>query len=268
LAQEGLSKGETICDASWRQGCDREIAGNGGGSGANGRGARISGLLDIWSPKAPKICEGGSPVSPVFVQFVGTSGTHGRDHPPLKQVRCSSKTATAVCSFVDASGRGVGSTFQVGNQIFFQHGQWPKQVNETTSSDWRKLADLVECLEVEVREQGLSNFEIFPLTDNTTAEAAQWKGKSKSGKLFGLILRLRLLEMNSDLIIHVIHVARTWMMAQGTDRILQGDKSMGAMRGIPMERFCPMHQSAFEQSPELKSWLTAATNKSVDPLVS
>jgi hypothetical protein len=85
--------------------------------------------------------------------------------------------------------------------------------------------------------------------------------------LFDLILRLRLLEMNSDLIIHVIHVAGTWMMAQGTDGTSRGNKSMGAMREIPVERFCPLHQSAFEQSPELKSWVTAAT-KSVDPLVS
>ena len=182
--------------------------------------------------------------------------------PPLKRVRCS-KTATAIYSFVDASGRGFGSTFQVGKKVYFQYGQWPEQISETMSSNWRELANLVESLEVEVRDRGLSDTEIFLFTDNTTAEAAYWKGNSKSEKLFDLILRLRLLEMNSDLIIHVIHVAGTRMMAQGTDGISRGDKSMGVMRGIPMEDFCPLHESAFQRSLALKSWLTAAT-KSLD----
>ena len=178
--------------------------------------------------------------------------------PPLRRVRCS-KTATAICSFVDASGRGFGSTFQVGNRACFQCGQWPEIISETMSSNWRELANLVESLEVEVRDRGLSDAEIFLFTDNTTAEAACWKGNSKSEKLFDLVLRLRLLEMNSDLIIHVIHVAGTRMMAQGTDGISRGDKNTGVMRGIPMEEYCPLHESAFERSPELKTWLTAAT---------
>jgi hypothetical protein len=108
-------------------------------------------------------------------------------------------------------------------------------------------------LEVEVWDRGLSD------TDDTTAEAACWKGKSKSEKLFDLVLRICLLEMNSDLIIHVIHLAGTCLMAQGTDGISRGDKSMGVMRGIPMEKFCPLHESAFERSPKLKTWLTVAT---------
>ncbi len=70
------------------------------------------------------------------------------------------------------------------------------------SSNWREMANLVESLEVEVRDRGLTDTEIFLFTDNTTAVAACWKGSSKSEKLFDLILRLRLLEMNSDLIIH------------------------------------------------------------------
>ena len=65
--------------------------------------------------------------------------------------------------------------------------------------------------------------------------------------------------MSSDLIIDVIHVAGTRMMAQGTEGISRGDKSMGVMRGIPMEDFCPLNESAFERSPELKTWLMAAT---------
>jgi hypothetical protein len=167
--------------------------------------------------------------------------------------------ATVVYSFVDASGRGFGSTFQVGNKVFFQYGQWPERISETMSSNWRELANLVESLESEVRNRALSDCEIFLFTDNTTAEAAYWKGTSKSERLFDLVLHVCLLEINHDLITHVIHVAGTRMQAQGTDGISRGDKSMGVMRGIPMEEFVPLHKSAFERSPNLQAWLTTAT---------
>jgi hypothetical protein len=180
------------------------------------------------------------------------------DNPPLKRARCS-KIATAIYSFVDASGRGFGSIFQVGNQVFFQYDQWPDRISETMSSNWQELANLVESLEIEVRDRGLKDCEIFLFTDNTTAEAAYWKGTSKSEWLFDLVLWLRLLEMKNALIIHVVHVAGTCMQAQGTYGISRGDKSMGVMRGIPMEEFCPLHKSALERSPNIKAWLTAAT---------
>jgi hypothetical protein len=77
-----------------------------------------------------------------------------------------------------------------------------------------ELANLVELLEVEVRERGLCDCEIFLFTDNTTAEAVYWNGTSKLEWLFDLVLWLCLLEMRSDLIIHVIHVAGTRMKAQ------------------------------------------------------
>jgi hypothetical protein len=176
---------------------------------------------------------------------------------PLKRARCS-KVVTAIYSFVDASGRGFGCTLQIGNKICFQYGQWPDQISETMSSNWRDLANLVESIKTEVRDRGLTDCEIFIFTDNTTAEAAYWKGTSKSEWLFDLVLRLRFLEINQDLIIHVIHVAGTRMQAQGTDGISRGDKSMGVMQGIPMEEFCPLHKTAFERSPDLKTWLTSA----------
>ena len=57
-----------------------------------------------------------------------------------------------------------------------------ERISETMSSNWRELANLVESVEVEVRDRGLSDTEIFLFTDNTTAEAAYWKGGSKSEK--------------------------------------------------------------------------------------
>jgi hypothetical protein len=34
---------------------------------------------------------------------------------------------------------------------------------------------------------------------------------------------------------------------------------MGVMHGIPMEQFCPLHETTFERSKAFKAWLTAAT---------
>jgi hypothetical protein len=54
----------------------------------------------------------------------------------------------------------------------------------------------VEFAEGKVRAKELDGCELLIFTDNTTAEAAFWKGSSGSGKLFDLVLRLRKLEMN------------------------------------------------------------------------
>jgi hypothetical protein len=108
---------------------------------------------------------------------------------PLKRDRCS-KVATVIYSFVNAYGRGFGSTFQVGQKVYFQYGQWPAQIFETMSSHWRELANLVQSIEVEVRERGLTDCDIFLFTDNTMVEAAYWKGTSKSEWLFDLVLQL------------------------------------------------------------------------------
>ena len=49
-------------------------------------------------------------------------------------------------------------------------------------------------------------------TDNLVAEGAFYKGTSSSRKLFELVLRLRLLEINVGFKIHIIHIAGTRMI--------------------------------------------------------
>ena len=117
------------------------------------------------------------------------------------------------------------------------------------SSNWRELNNLVESLEKLCLEHQLGGSEIFIFTDNSTAESAYWKGTSTSKLLFELILRLKKLEMDYDLILHVIHVSGKRMIAQGTDGISRGDHSTGVMRGKPMASFIPLHLSAFEREP-------------------
>jgi hypothetical protein len=89
----------------------------------------------------------------------------------------------------------------------------------------------VETLERVVEAHNLEGSEIFIFTDNTTAEAAFWKGTSKSKKLFELVLRLKLLKMKFGLKLHIVYVSGRHMIAQGTDGLSRADHSKGVTRG-------------------------------------
>lgn len=97
----------------------------------------------------------------------------------------------------------------------------------------------------------LRNTELFIFTDNSTAEGAFYKGNTPSRTLFDLILRLRLIDMQGQLKLHVIHVAGSRMIAQGTDGLSHGDFTMGVMSGHPILSFVPLHLDALDRSPAL-----------------
>jgi hypothetical protein len=80
--------------------------------------------------------------------------------------------------------RGFGATFQLNGKILYEYGQcWTTEDSEN-SSNWRELNNLVLALERLLQENKLRGSEIFVFTDNSTAEAAFWKGTSRSEKLF------------------------------------------------------------------------------------
>jgi hypothetical protein len=178
--------------------------------------------------------------------------------PPLKRVR-GKATAEVYYGFGDASGCGFGATFQIKDEIIYEYGQWTQEVTETRSSNWRELNNLVEALERIVVEYKLGESEIFIFTDNSTAEAAFWKGTSKSRKLFDLVLRLKKLEMENGLILHVVHVSGLRMIAQGTDGLSRADQSEGVMKGLDMRTFIPLHLNPTEREPKVKPWLDEVT---------
>jgi hypothetical protein len=101
----------------------------------------------------------------------------------------------------------------------------------------------------------LTGREIFMFTDNSTAERAYFKGTSSAEPLFELVLRMRKLEMAGEFKLHVIHVAGTRMIAQGTDGMSRGDHGSGVMAGLPMISFVPLNLSALERSKELLPWI-------------
>lgn len=123
------------------------------------------------------------------------------------------------------------------------------------SSNYRELRNLVEALESAYTDGLLDDREVFMFTDNSTAEAAFFKGTSTSELLFELVLRLRKIEMSGKCVVHMIHVAGTRMIHQGTDGLSRGDKSSGVMAGESMLSFIPLHLSLFERSPTFIDWL-------------
>jgi hypothetical protein len=87
--------------------------------------------------------------------------------------------------------------------------------------------------------------EIFMFTDNSSFEGMFFKGHSTSKKLTGIILQLRKLQQRTGSVIHVIHIAGTWMKECGIDGLLRGDLLEGMMKsGADPMVFLPLAQSA------------------------
>ena len=175
------------------------------------------------------------------------------DHPPKRKTRPSS-SVVALYGFADASGKGFGSTLYIKGHLHFRHGQWADHYDEE-SSNFRELDNLITAIEEAYREGLLDDAELFMFTDNSTAESAFYKGTSTSERLFGLVLRLRALQMTGDFVLHVIHCAGTRMKAQGTDGLSRADLTEGVMRGSSILSFVPLHLNAIERNPKIKPWV-------------
>jgi len=186
--------------------------------------------------------------------------------PPRRLVR-SLRIAVAIYGFGDASGAGFGSSFVTPDGgVHFRHGLWGSDA-EGQSSNYRELQNLVETIEEGMASGLLAGSEVFIFTDNKMAEGAYYKGNTNSPILFELILHLRTVDMAGLLKLHVIHVAGTRMIAQGTDGLSRGDYSSGVMAGAPIFGFIPLHLTAFDRSPSLLTWVqTWAPTPDLTPL--
>jgi hypothetical protein len=183
--------------------------------------------------------------------------THG-DRPTLRRVR-GQKVGKVLYGFGNASKSAFGATIQIDEDIHYRYGQWCSEIVENESSNWKELSNLVTTLKEVVKSHGYQGYEIFMFTDNTTAEAAYWKGTTKSRPLFDLVLELKRLELDEDLILHVVHVSGKRMIAQGTDGLSRADHTEGVMQGLPIGQFVPLHLDPFVRVPELKQWLQSVT---------
>ena len=156
----------------------------------------------------------------------------------------------------DASGDGFGAALFVEGELLFRYGQWTTAVSEA-SSNYRELSNLLDTVEKYHQEGKLEGAEIFLLTDNLVAENAFYKGTSSSPTLFQLILRLRKIELEGNMKLHVIHVAGTRMIISGVDALSRGETSKGVMEGKNILSFFPFHESATSRSASLLGWINS-----------
>jgi len=176
------------------------------------------------------------------------------NNPPTRMMRCT-RRCIAIYGFVDASAAGFGSSFELPDKsILFRHGLWGRDADSATSK-FRELCNLVDAIEQGVQCGELEHTELFIFTDNTTAEGAYYKGNSDSRTLFALVLRLRRLEMSASLRLHLIYVAGTRMVQQGTDGLSRGLLTDGVFGSDSMRFHVPLHLPAHSRHPLVLPWI-------------
>ena len=215
--------------------------------------------LTYDTSKAPKMIK---PVQRFKSCLKALESFFAMESPPIIMER-TSNVQMAVYGFVDASKSGFGASIDYENGVRYRIGTWGKDT-ETESSNYREFANLVETLEVEAEEGRLNNVTLIVATDNSTAEAAVYKGNSTNEKLFNLIIRLRTLELKVGGKFLVTHVSGKRMVKQGTDGISRGHLREGISIGEQMLSFCPWNVSSFDRSKELKNWLLEVFGKGLE----
>jgi hypothetical protein len=207
--------------------------------------------------------------APRFVKIVPRLGADlkvlmdltGFDEAPAVHVRPSSTAAAYLVG--DASGSGFGDCLWVNGEegLDIAFGSWDGKLS-SQSSNFREGYNLVLRLE-ELLKSGKvkEGTELWLFTDNSVSESAFNKGSSKSKLLHGLCARVRKAEMAYSLHVHVVWIAGTRMISQGTDGLSRGDLTSGVMAGDDFLSHIPLDKGAFDRSAGLKEWLKASLPK-------
>jgi hypothetical protein len=77
--------------------------------------------------------------------------------------------------------------------------------------------------------------------------------------LFELLVTLYKLQMKYDLVSHVIWIAGTCMIQQGTDGLSRGEEMGPATQGLSLVEVAPLHLGGLEQSPQVLDWIHSCT---------
>jgi len=94
-------------------------------------------------------------------------------------------------------------------------------------------------------------------TDNSTAEASFYKGRSSSPELDAMVLELRLLAIAGNFILRLVHIAGTRMIDIGIDGLSRGELQAGDLAKAATAHIIPLHLHPLERSPELAPWLSS-----------
>jgi hypothetical protein len=136
----------------------------------------------------------------------------------------SSRSATLVPNWGDGSGTGTGGTLGLPDRpLKMWKGKWSPVVYKF-SSNWKELSTLkltLLNLRQEAKEE-VAGTTVFYFTDNLTTYWVASSGSSPSPRLHSLIEEIRLLELELDCCLQVVHVPGVVMIDQGTDGLSRG----------------------------------------------
>jgi hypothetical protein len=91
--------------------------------------------------------------------------------------------------------------------------------------------------------------------DNSTAEAAFYKGRTSSPELDAMVLELCLIAIAGNFILRLVHIAGTRMIDIGIDELSRGELQAGALAKATAEHTIPLHLHPLERSTDLLDWL-------------
>jgi hypothetical protein len=97
----------------------------------------------------------------------------------------------------------------------------------------------------------LSGKEVWIFTDNEVTERAWYSGTSSGKALFDTMLKLHHEQLEGNFALHVVHVAGTRMILEGTDTLSRGEVHVEDL----MNEICykvPLDTMAMEREPRLR----------------
>ena len=83
------------------------------------------------------------------------------------------------------------------------------------------------------------------------------RGSNQNKDLDDLVHILWKMQMKGDFTLHVYYIVGTHMIECEIDGLLQGDKSEGIARGVPVLEFIPIHLSPAHRSPGTLPWINS-----------
>jgi len=162
--------------------------------------------------------------------------------------------------FGDASGEGYGSAVlpKESPRARLRKGFWCQWVSER-ASNFREFKNLLETVKDMKSCLMLEAAEIWLFTDNQVSERVYYKGNSHNRELFDLMLELRMLMLEAGAQLHIVHVAGTRMIREGTDGLSRGELHLGGFLDGSLQ-VVPLHLDPIQRQPKVLSWIESWTS--------
>ena len=158
------------------------------------------------------------------------------------------RSATLIPTWGDGRGTGTGGTLALPDlPLQMWQGQWTPHVFRF-SSNAKELATLLLTME-QIQRLGAESVRgctVFYFTDNSTTYYIAQANTSRAAHLHALIVKIRLLELELQCHLQVVHVPGLVMIDQGTDSLSRGVWCSPLHRlpnqtSLAAEIFAPLH---------------------------